>query len=66
MKLGEYAGYDALGLAELVDKKEVSPSELALTARKAIEAVNPELNAVVEIYDDRIEYMYPIYVSVSY
>ena len=55
MKLGEYAGYDALGLAELVAKKEVSPGELALTARDAIAAVDEELNAVVEIYDDRIE-----------
>ncbi len=55
MKLGEYASHDALGLAGLVARKEVSPSELALTAREAIAAVDPELKAVVEIYDDRIE-----------
>jgi len=54
MNLDEYAGYDALGLARLVERKEVSPRELAATALKAIEAVNPKLNAVIEIYDDRI------------
>src|SRR5207253_251582 len=32
MKLAEYSAYDALGLAELVAKKEVSPKELAQTA----------------------------------
>ena len=36
-------------------KKQVSPKELALTAAKAIAAVNPTLNAVVETYPDRIE-----------
>ena len=29
MNLAEYASYDALGLAELVAKKQVSPKELA-------------------------------------
>ena len=55
MNLAEYASYDALGLAELVAKKQVSPKELALTAAKAIAAVNPAINAVVETYPDRIE-----------
>jgi len=54
MKLAEYAAYDALGLAELVKRKEVSAKELALTARAAIDKVNPRLNAVVETYADRI------------
>jgi len=54
MKLAEYAAYDALGLAQLVKRKEVTPRELAETAALAIEAVNPELQAVVEVYDDRV------------
>ena len=54
MKLEEYAGYDALGLARLVERREVSPRDLAETALKAIEAVNPKLHAVIEIYADRI------------
>jgi amidase len=54
MKLTEYAAYDALGLAELVDRGEVAPCELAETAARAIEAVNPELQAVIEVYSDQI------------
>jgi len=55
MTLGEYAQYDALGLAELVARREVTPKELAETAASAIAAVNPQINAVVETYPDRIE-----------
>ena len=55
MNLAEYADYDALGLGELVAKKQVSPSELAATAGAAIAAINPAINAVVETYPDRIE-----------
>jgi amidase len=55
MDLTEYAQYDALGLAALVAKKEVSPRELAQVAARAIEARNAEVNAVVETYPDRIE-----------
>lgn len=54
MKLAEYSSYDGLGLAELVATKQVTPKELALTAAAAIEKANPKLNAVVEIYEDRI------------
>ena len=54
MKLAEYARYDALGLAALVARKEISPTELAATAAAAIEAINPAVNAVVESYPDRI------------
>jgi amidase len=55
MKLAEYASYDAIGLADLVARKQVSSKELARTAAKAVEAVNGELNAVVELYPDRID-----------
>lgn len=55
MKISEYAKFDGLGLAALVARGEVTPSELARTAMQAIEAVNPAVNAVVEIYADRIE-----------
>ena len=54
MKLADYAAYDALGLAALVKRKEVSPLELAETAITAIAAVNRDINAVIEVYDDRI------------
>jgi amidase len=55
MNLTEYATYDALGLAELVAKKQVSPKELALTALAAKEKVDTKIKSVVEIYPDRIE-----------
>ena len=55
MKLDEYARHDALGLAALVARKEVSARELAQAAMRAIEVINPRLNAVVETYADRIE-----------
>lgn len=55
MKLAEYATYDATGLADLVAKGEVSPKELALTALAAIGAVNGDVNAVIEIYDEQID-----------
>jgi amidase len=55
VRLAEYAGYDALGLAALVARGDVSPKELATTAAAASAAVNAALNAVVETYPDRIE-----------
>ena len=39
----------------MVRKKEVTPKELALTAAQAIAKANPELNGVIETYDDRID-----------
>ena len=47
MKLSEYAKYDAIGLAELVAMKQVTPKELAQTAAKAIATINGEVKAVV-------------------
>ena len=43
----DYAGYDAVGLAELVRTGEASPEELAEAAIDAAERVNPRLNAIV-------------------
>ena len=54
MNLSEYASYDALGLADLVAKKKVSPRALSEAAHAGIAALNPDLGAVIEIYEDRI------------
>ena len=43
----DYDKYDGLGLAELVRKKEVKPSELVEEAINRIERLNPQLNAVI-------------------
>jgi amidase len=43
----DYDKYDGLGLAELVRKREIKPSELVEEAISRIEKLNPQLNAVV-------------------
>ncbi|MBN3728387.1 amidase family protein, partial [Burkholderia sp. Ac-20379] len=48
MNLNEYASHDAIGLAQRVAAGDVSAAELAALARRAIDAVNPEINAVIE------------------
>jgi amidase len=54
MRLDEYARRDGLGLADLLRAGEVAPRELAELAIAAIEALNPHLNAVIEIYRDAV------------
>lgn len=53
MGFDEYSNYDGLGLAELVRKGEVQPSELVEAAIERIEKHNGTLNAVVyKAYDE--------------
>jgi amidase len=48
----EYEQYDALGLADLVRRKEVTPDELLEAAITRVEARNPAVNAVtMKLYD---------------
>ncbi len=54
MSLAEYAALDATGIAHLVRSKAVAPKELAATALAAHDKINPQIDAVVEIYPDRI------------
>lgn len=52
MNFEEYRSYDAVGLAELVKKKQVKPSELLDIAIQRHQAVHPKINAVVtELFD---------------
>ena len=55
MKLTEYSRCDGVALADLVKKREVSPKELAHILVEAVDKVNPRINAVIEVYSDRIE-----------
>lgn len=55
MRLDEYVTYDGTGLAELLAKGEVTPSELGRCVEAAVAAVNPAINAVVELYGDALE-----------
>lgn len=50
MKVEEYVTFDAVGLAQLVARGEVSAAELEAAAREATRAVNPLVNAVVETW----------------
>jgi len=53
MQRSEYASHDALGLAELVRRGEVTPAELVDTAIALIEEIDPHLNAVIHRHFDR-------------
>ena len=48
----DFARFDAIGLADLVRRKEVSATELVEAAIARIERLNPHINAVVAtMYD---------------
>lgn len=51
----EWARQDGLGLARLVHRREVSARELAVQAAEAVARVNPQLSAVIEIFEDAVE-----------
>jgi Asp-tRNA(Asn)/Glu-tRNA(Gln) amidotransferase A subunit family amidase len=47
MKSDEYVRFDAIGLAQLVARGEVTAEELLDAALARMEAVNPKINAVI-------------------
>jgi amidase len=51
----EYSNLDGLALAEKVKAGEVTAIELSTLALTGIEALNPDLNGVIEVYDDALE-----------
>lgn len=52
MHLDEYMSLDATALAELVERKQVTPAELLALARQRADAVNPRLNSIIRRIDD--------------
>jgi Asp-tRNA(Asn)/Glu-tRNA(Gln) amidotransferase A subunit family amidase len=52
MTFEEYQKYDAVGLAQLVARREASASELLDAARTRMDEVNPSINAVIARLDD--------------
>ncbi len=51
-EFADYENYDALGLADLVRRREVTPEELLDAAIERVEARNPAVNAVImKLYD---------------
>ena len=51
----EYDKYDALGLAELISKKQITPAELLDAVRQRVEAINPKINAMNYLFFDNAE-----------
>jgi amidase len=50
--LSDLSSYDAMGLADLIRTRQLTPGELAEDTIRKIEAINPKLNAVVyKTYD---------------
>jgi len=55
MAFKEYDSYDGVGLADLVRRKEISPSELLTEAIARTEKIDPKINAVVVKHFDYAE-----------
>lgn len=53
----DYTQYDGLGLAELVIKGDVHPSEILEAAIARTEALNPKLNVIIHTFYDRARKM---------
>ena len=51
----EYDRYDALGLAELVARKEITPLELLHAVRQRVESLQPRLNCFSALFFDKAE-----------
>ncbi|MGH7010909.1 MAG: amidase family protein, partial [Caulobacteraceae bacterium] len=47
MIIPEYETYDAVGLADLIAKRALTPGELLDAALERVDAVNPKINAVI-------------------
>jgi amidase len=54
MSWGEWLRHDGVGLAGLVRKGEVSAAELAGQVAAGIDKTNPDLTAVVEVFEDAV------------
>ena len=57
MNFDDYQIYDAVGLAELVRRREVTPAELLAAAQSRTDAVNPIINAVIRRLETEAERM---------
>ncbi len=49
----EYAACDGTELARLIAQGQVTVAEVTASARLAIDRVNPAVNAIIELYEDR-------------
>ncbi|MCG0583600.1 amidase, partial [Burkholderia cenocepacia] len=56
MNIEEYVRYDATGLAAEIRAGHVSADEAMQAAKAAAARVNPEINAIIETFDQPLEY----------
>jgi amidase len=54
MSWAEWAAHDAVALAERVRRGELTAAELAAQAAAGVAMLNPQLSAVVELFDDAV------------
>jgi amidase len=52
----EFSVLDGLGVASLIASREVTVAEVTAAARVAIDRVNPTINAVIDVFEDRFEH----------
>jgi amidase len=55
ISLEEYSRYDGVALANLVSQRKISAKQLALLFVEAVEKVNPKINSIIQVYQDKIE-----------
>lgn len=54
MSWNEWSNLDAIGLADLVRKGQITPREVAQQVSLAIDALNPSINSVIEVFADAV------------
>lgn len=54
MSWNEWSKLDAIGLADLVRKGQITPREVAQQVALAIDALNPAINSIIEVFDDAV------------
>ncbi len=52
MSWAEWGKLDATGMAQILATKQVTPTEIARQAAKAVELINPKINCVLEVFED--------------
>ncbi|GAJ98073.1 hypothetical protein [Geomicrobium sp. JCM 19055] len=55
MSWTELERYDAVGLAELIEKGDVTASEVAKQSHEAIRALDDHVRSVIEVFEDVVE-----------
>jgi len=51
----EYGNYDALGLAQLIVRKNITALELLSAVRQRVDALNPKLNGLCHLFFGKAE-----------